>query len=381
MESGPKQYRVKRGACACSALLVAMLATSPACPADCEIWMSSAHASPGETVLLRLQMRSDLPIVGFTVVLEADVELKIDADAIEAQPPGCVESFALWDTPENNGCVAMGAIVDLSPADCSYEAGIWHTVALLPVAVDTAAVVGDTLCVHFADTCGTPPKVNEIVLRMPTPPATAIACEPKVVQEGCVLVGDTPLPPRIVSGIAESCNVSLSWENREDYDEVVIYRNGEQAIRLPGPHNAGIEVKYEEPNVPSGVHTYCVSGIAGGAESTVSCIDVQIEVSCTAVHIGDANCDGAVNIADAICLLAYLFGLPSAPCKNPCCLAAMDANGDRRTDVADAIKILSFLFAQETMVGPDGSGIAAQKDGCILYLGELVTLPCATPCP
>ena len=56
---------------------------------------------------------------------------------------------------------------------------------------------------------------------------------------------------------------------------------------------------------------------------------------------GDANADGNVDIADAICNLSYLFG--EGP--QPTCLDAADANDDGAVDIADAIALLSHLFA------------------------------------
>jgi hypothetical protein len=55
---------------------------------------------------------------------------------------------------------------------------------------------------------------------------------------------------------------------------------------------------------------------------------------------GDANNDGALNIADAIFVLAMLFsGGPPAPCPD-----AADVNDDGAINIADAIYALSFLF-------------------------------------
>ncbi|MBN1421077.1 MAG: dockerin type I repeat-containing protein [Planctomycetes bacterium] len=56
---------------------------------------------------------------------------------------------------------------------------------------------------------------------------------------------------------------------------------------------------------------------------------------------GDANADGAVDIADAVYTVTHLFDEGSAP---PC-LDAADANDDGRLDVADPIAILDHLFA------------------------------------
>ncbi len=56
---------------------------------------------------------------------------------------------------------------------------------------------------------------------------------------------------------------------------------------------------------------------------------------------GDANADSAIDIADAVFTLSYLFA-SGAP---PSCLDAADANDDGAVDIADAIAVLSYLFA------------------------------------
>lgn len=56
---------------------------------------------------------------------------------------------------------------------------------------------------------------------------------------------------------------------------------------------------------------------------------------------GDGNCDGGLDIADAVYLLIFDFkGGPP-----PCCPEAGDADGDGMTsEIADAVYILTFLF-------------------------------------
>ena len=54
---------------------------------------------------------------------------------------------------------------------------------------------------------------------------------------------------------------------------------------------------------------------------------------------GDANGDGALNIADAIFNLGFLFTQGPGPC-----LDAMDANDDGSNNIADAIFALDILF-------------------------------------
>ncbi|MCA8959354.1 MAG: dockerin type I repeat-containing protein [Planctomycetes bacterium] len=56
---------------------------------------------------------------------------------------------------------------------------------------------------------------------------------------------------------------------------------------------------------------------------------------------GDTNDDGALNIADASTLLAYVGGSGSFPIN---CLDACDANDDGLINIADPVQILSYLF-------------------------------------
>ncbi len=61
---------------------------------------------------------------------------------------------------------------------------------------------------------------------------------------------------------------------------------------------------------------------------------------------GDVNADGSVDISDAICIIYYLFGPPSDPCKQKVarCRDAADANDDGTIDSSDAIRVLNRLF-------------------------------------
>ena len=54
---------------------------------------------------------------------------------------------------------------------------------------------------------------------------------------------------------------------------------------------------------------------------------------------GDANVDGAVDIADAVRILLYLFQGGEATCLDAC-----DADDDETVNITDAIRVLSFLF-------------------------------------
>ena len=63
---------------------------------------------------------------------------------------------------------------------------------------------------------------------------------------------------------------------------------------------------------------------------------------------GDASGDGAVNIADAIVILGYLF----AGEAEPSCLDAADVNDDGEVQISDAIALLGYLFSGGAIAAP-----------------------------
>ncbi len=83
----------------------------------------------------------------------------------------------------------------------------------------------------------------------------------------------------------------------------------------------------------------------------------------TNVFMGNVNGDGAVDIADAIALLSYLF----AHREPPKCAKAADANDDDQLNIADAISILGYLFSQKPMLAPDHSTVTSTNNACKGY--------------
>ena len=70
---------------------------------------------------------------------------------------------------------------------------------------------------------------------------------------------------------------------------------------------------------------------------------------------GDTNFDGRRNIADAINLLACLFGQGGSPyyaCAIGNCRSVFNVNNDDRLNIADPIYLLQYLFANGAPVAP-----------------------------
>jgi hypothetical protein len=61
----------------------------------------------------------------------------------------------------------------------------------------------------------------------------------------------------------------------------------------------------------------------------------------TSYVCGDANSDGAVDISDAVYLIAYIFS--GGPAPSP--LLAGDANCDGAIDISDAVYLIAYIFS------------------------------------
>ena len=82
----------------------------------------------------------------------------------------------------------------------------------------------------------------------------------------------------------------------------------------------------------------------------------------------DADCNGQVDVTDAIYTLGYLFQEKAAPV----CQDSADANDDGVVDLSDAVKTLLGLFSGAPIAAP-----YPQKG----QDPTLDTLPCAVSCP
>lgn len=63
---------------------------------------------------------------------------------------------------------------------------------------------------------------------------------------------------------------------------------------------------------------------------------------------GDANGDGAVDIADAVCIVNHIVGKPNTAFDE----AAADANNDKVVDIADAVHIVNYVVGKIDALAP-----------------------------
>jgi hypothetical protein len=73
---------------------------------------------------------------------------------------------------------------------------------------------------------------------------------------------------------------------------------------------------------------------------------------------GDCNWDGAVNVADAVYLINYLFLRGSPP--YPLCIG--DVYRDGQANIADVVYLINYLFIEGDPPGPECCSLKAKME-------------------
>ena len=66
----------------------------------------------------------------------------------------------------------------------------------------------------------------------------------------------------------------------------------------------------------------------------------QQDFSTASCKCGDADGSGAIDISDAVFLIAYIFG--GGPAPNPLCHG--DSDGSGNIDISDAVFLIAYIF-------------------------------------
>lgn len=88
--------------------------------------------------------------------------------------------------------------------------------------------------------------------------------------------------------------------------------------------------------------------IASGAETDNNGNGIPDECESSSFRRGDPNADGAINIADAVRILGFLFNNDPVPS----CLDTADCNDDGALDISDPVALLTYLFGSATLPAP-----------------------------
>ena len=75
------------------------------------------------------------------------------------------------------------------------------------------------------------------------------------------------------------------------------------------------------------------------------------EIATATFRRGDSNCDGTLNVTDAIVILGHLF----TNNDDLCCEMSADTNGDRTLNLTDTVYFLSYLFRSGGQIASPGA--------------------------
>lgn len=147
---------------------------------------------------------------------------------------------------------------------------------------------------------------------------------------------DAVAPPVDLSCSETAANVvTLTWDATVAYDFVAVRRGGVEIAVI-----AGTQSSYQDLGVGNGPRVFAVAGRTPDGESAPSICSIVVAGLDPQFVRGDVNEDGAVNLADPISILGYLFG----GADPPNCFDAADANDSGAVDIADVIYLLDYLF-------------------------------------
>ncbi len=167
----------------------------------------------------------------------------------------------------------------------------------------------------------------------------------RVLEAACT----TFVPNAITPVVAEDAGVRWSdhasfWDR--GYMAVTGIEAGdwEESEFCPWYHTAEDRIEKYPQDYPTNVTTAAVAALA----------HLALPIPPSGFRRGDANRDGTVDLADAICTLGLLFGGADDPCGAAvgACLDAVDANDDGRIDLSDAIRALLVLFGPALPLAP-----------------------------
>ena len=166
-------------------------------------------------------------------------------------------------------------------------------------------------------------------------------CKAEVV---CDPTGDSIVIAWTIRPSAEECCERLELRDRETGVVVATPGLGETFAEIPCDDLPGAEGE---------VCLVCVK--PDGSEEILGCCEYRCGCPPGSVRLrpGDVNLDGAVNIADPVALLNYLFAggflddclLDGGGVLSPAGVKILDWNGDGQVNITDAVAELGCLFA------------------------------------
>ncbi len=214
------------------------------------------------------------------------------------------------------------------------------------VNISESAAEGEILEIDLNDTSGSPPLKNMFV----SPTHTTIPCqqidgEIRIGAESVKAVQDLRISPNDAKGRS----VTLSWKNGQEYDAVIIERNGEVISTVSGDAE-----QYSDSVLDTGsIYWYKIRGQRNGAVSGAALVPFTNLREVNVFRRGDANADGRIDIADGVFVLSYLFNNRTAGC-----LDAADINDDGAINIADPVFLLTYIFSEGAAIPAPGGRVS-----------------------
>ena len=171
----------------------------------------------------------------------------------------------------------------------------------------------------------------------------------------CCEVAVAPLPTPIPTSALtcsvnhDTCEGTVSWSNGESYSSLLLTVNGIDQVVAADATSALVSLP---ANLLATV----------SLTATSVCGDVLPEQTCELTCIppdtfkrGDANADGALDIADVMFSLEAIFGGGASSCQD-----AQDTNDDGMLDISDPLLLLIYLYNGGTQ--PPAPGLVCGDD-------------------
>jgi hypothetical protein len=171
-----------------------------------------------------------------------------------------------------------------------------------------------------------------------------------------------PAYPRPADGAGGvEASVVLQWQSSGDSFDVFLWREGQTKPAVP----EAVAAPHFKPAALAPGTSYLWQVTARNGQGSAAGPTWRFSAHQDPPFVrGDANADGAPNIADASHLLDHLFAGGAAPS----CRASADANADGVVDVSDAIRLLLALFVTGAPLPPPypACGVPAGPEAGVL---------------
>ena len=348
----------------CDAVSVNTYSSNPAAPVPPVVSDNIIVADSGLILDLDVQLN-------ITHVFIGDLVVEISSPAgttVRLHNETGVDADDINTTYDDDG---GGTIPDqpLSNVDSQQKQGTWNLTVtdVFPAAdsgvVNTWALVIEAQGGGFND-CNNNGVADECEIAS----GTAADCNSNEIPDSCDIAAGTSADTN-GNGIPDECDVADCNNNGIPDDQDIA--NGTEADcnsnAVPDSCDiAGGSVDCDLDGVPDSCELASGSGLDCNSNGTLDNCDIAsgtsddtngngIPDSCEVTQFirGDTNTDGAVNIADVVFMLVFLFDTGS----DSTCSDALDCNDDGARDISDPVQLLSYLF-------DSGTDLPAPSPGC-----------------